>query len=328
MKMRKLLAVLLCVCLLSGCPTVLATWTDGRMKLEFEMKNDGLSINGHIVNPNQTVTMGRDGQLHKSEEIDKLQEKLKQLGYFVNLVPFTGSDGKIHYQGGTNSVLDDLFSLLKNNIALFDGQKSIAVVNEPADITLTGNHGTLLVGPGARESTVTVQRGSIDNLVVVGGSVGVNIGGQVQNLYVSEDTTVNTMHRHYPGEQKKVNEIPATPTKGGQYTLITYCGDPTCGQQIDINTYQTDPLPLPETSDKSESGSSADPCANGHTFEVIAEGSFNCEEGGFEPRLKCSVCGLETGGNELPATGDHQYNYLGDGVYECSVCHFHKVDLN
>ena len=52
-------------------------------------------------------------------------------------------------------------------------------------------------------------------------------------------------HRHTLGETKIVNEVPATTTSGGQFTLITYCGDPNCRQQIDIVTYHTDPVSAP-----------------------------------------------------------------------------------
>ena len=281
MKLKRLLAVLLCICLVSSCVTVLAAGADGKMTLDFSRVQDEVIINGEKIYAEVAGIVGIDNKpevKYKGEMIKTAKKLLQALGDSETLDSFLGDAGNKHYQPGMNPTVDDYLISLKGSLALNNGVNSIVVVNMPADIRVAGDFAAVILGPEAEDSLVTIKGGNIGTMLVAASGVTVSNGGNIRNLIPSDDTVLNTLHRHYPGEQRVVNEVPATYTEGGHYTLITYCGDPTCGQQIDIVTYQTDPLPLPANSVEAAPAAEPEPAAP--AAEPVVEQEDECPKGG------------------------------------------------
>ena len=313
MKLKRLLAVLLCTCLVSGCAAALAISVAENRAMEISMKDNAVIFNGQKIEAGQQATLENDGNPLINPLNEGIRAFLEKILGSEFVVSFVGSDGQLHYQPGTNnSFFENAMASFEGNLVISDGGNSAVALNDPADVKMSGSFGAVLVGPEAEGSTVTLSNGSIGTLLVGASGVTINNGGKIENLIPSDDTVVNTLHRHTPGEQKKVNEIPATTTSGGQYTLITYCGDPTCGQQIDIVTVKTDPLPPPSEPDpEPEKEQAPAPAAEPEAEHPIDE----------EPGEPCTAKGLQHEKSMLL-----QENYEEDGkagqLWGCDVCHW------
>lgn len=280
--------------------------------MRVEVKNSEITVNGQSVLDGQVAGVSEDGTvvlLSADEKLNALQKELNELFSDNSLASFLGPDGASQNLEGTK--LEELILALEQyNFAGFTfniGGTATVVALSPMDLRLSGNVNTLLVGPDAPGINVIQERGQIGNMLVLDPESNIFLGGNVQNLYAAETVTRDTLHTHTPA-QETVNVVEPTYTEGGQYTIVTYCTDPSCGMELDSKTYFTDKLTPPESDPE------PDPCANGHTG-----GTATCKV-----LAVCSVCKQPYGelGAHSPGSKEYAEETLDGRHYTvyCSVC--------
>lgn len=296
-------------------------YEDPATQMKVEVKGENVTVNGQLLPDGQVAGVTEDGAvdfLPADEQTNELKNKIDAL--FTDdkgLESLIGSDGLVHYQVGTN--LDHLISSLEN-FQNYDGlafnSKGTATVAAlaPMDLRLSGKINTLLVGPEAPGINIIQERGLVESMLVLEPDSNLFLGGYVRKLYAARTVTVSTLHRHTPAE-KTVYVVEPTTTEGGQYTIVTYCTDPTCGIELDSKTYYTDPLPppVPEPAPEKEPEPvpAANPCANGHTG-----GTATCQA-----QAICTVCGQPYGELGAHVPGDKTPSADGNGtIICCKVC--------
>jgi len=294
-----------------------------------EVKGENVTVNGQLLPDGQVAGVTEDRAvdfLPADEQTNELKNKIDAL--FTDdkgLESLIGSDGLIHYQAGSN--LDYLISSLENfqnydGLAFNSKGTATVVALAPMDLRLSGKINTLLVGPEAPGINIIQERGLVESMLVLEPDSNLFLGGYVRKLYAARSVTVSTLHRHTPAE-KTVYVVEPTTTEGGQYTIVTYCTDPTCGIELDSKTYYTDPLPppVPEPAPEKEpepafekepeSAPAANPCANGHTG-----GKATCQA-----QAICTVCGQPYGELGAHVPGDITPSADGNGsIICCKVC--------
>lgn len=280
--------------------------------MHVEVKNSEITVNGQSVPDGQVAGVSEDGTvvlLSADEKLNALQKELNELFSDNSLASFLGSDGASQNLEGTK--LEELILALEQyNFAGFtfniDGTATV-VAFSPMDLRLSGNVNTLLVGPNAPGINVIQERGQIGNMLVLDPESNIFLGGNVQNLYAAETVTRDTLHTHTPA-QKTVYVVEPTYTEGGQYKIVTYCSDPSCGMELDSKTYYTDKLTPPEPDPE------PNPCANGHTG-----GTATCKD-----QAVCTVCKQPYGELGAHSPGSKEYGEAtADGqpyTVRCSVC--------